>query len=495
MRAPGPWARRPRPGWSRSLAPVPPAIRRLRDAERAAHLGQVDPEAGAASRSAVRPDVPVRLLHDAVHRREPEPASLPHRLGGEERLEDPLQSLGIHSRAGVGHGDADVVAGPDLDAGVRHSELAVEPFPGGGDGQPTTRCHGIAGVEREVEQDLLQLALVGEYQPGIGREVEGHLAVRTHELADQAPHSRECRVEFEQLGVQKLPPGEGEQLPRHVGAAAGRLADLRHIVLLGAGEPARSVHELGEPQDHRHHVVDLVRDAARELPRRLEPLSLLQPILGGPLPGHVGHHAHRARATAFRTPAWDGRRPGPGARGAPAPFPSSGRPSASATNGGSGTMASAGTSSVSARPRGSVAPTMVSKAALHRSMHPCGSTTQTPSPIASNVARQADLRRPRLALRGPGAEQCAHGCQQHQRLDRMREVAVRATVESRGLALGIGEARRHVDDGQVRDPGSARTRRTTSKPSMPGIRMSSTMRSGSCWAMYSQRLSGRRPPR
>ena len=64
-------------------------------------------------------------------------------------------------------------------------------------------------------------------------------------------------------------------------------------------------------------------------------------------------------------------------------------------------MRSGGRIAVSWRPSRSAPPTIVSNAAFQRSMQPAGSTTHTPSPIASKVARQAAsaARASRSALR------------------------------------------------------------------------------------------------
>jgi len=48
-----------------------------------------------------------------MHRGEAEPGSLPLRLGGEERFEQPLEHVGTDAGATVLHGEGDVVARRD----------------------------------------------------------------------------------------------------------------------------------------------------------------------------------------------------------------------------------------------------------------------------------------------------------------------------------------------------------------------------------------------
>jgi hypothetical protein len=48
------------------------------------------------------------LLHDAVGQRQAQAGALPHRLGGEEGIEDARQVLGRDAAAGVGHLDPDL---------------------------------------------------------------------------------------------------------------------------------------------------------------------------------------------------------------------------------------------------------------------------------------------------------------------------------------------------------------------------------------------------
>jgi hypothetical protein len=118
------------------------------------------------------------VADDAVDSCEAKAGPAPWRLGGEERLEDPLTHLGAHPAAGVGHRQLQVGAGGKR-ATFARGELAVA----GAQAQLAAGGHRVAGVDRQVQQDLLQLAGVDAGRPRrrceIGRQ--------PHVFADDAP--------------------------------------------------------------------------------------------------------------------------------------------------------------------------------------------------------------------------------------------------------------------------------------------------------------------
>ena len=92
-------------------------------------------------------------------------------LGGEERLESAGGYLWAHAGPGVGDGELGVV--PWVDAGAdMTSTLVGEAAAGGGDGQGAAVRHGIAGVDGQVEQGLLDPPGVGVDVGGVGGQVQ-----------------------------------------------------------------------------------------------------------------------------------------------------------------------------------------------------------------------------------------------------------------------------------------------------------------------------------
>ena len=101
---------------------------------------QADRKRAALSFFALNFNRAVVLLDDAEGDAQPQARSLAHRLRGEERLENPLQQFLLDAAARIGHAEDDAaVAGR------------------GGDRQTPAVGHGRAGVQGEIQEDLLQL--------------------------------------------------------------------------------------------------------------------------------------------------------------------------------------------------------------------------------------------------------------------------------------------------------------------------------------------------
>ena len=102
----------------------------------------------------IDPHLPARLPGEAVDHRQPEPGALADRLGGEERIEGARDHVGRHAGAGVGDAERDVL--PRRQVALARGAL-VEPFVGGLDGEAAAVGHGVARVDAEVEQRVLEL--------------------------------------------------------------------------------------------------------------------------------------------------------------------------------------------------------------------------------------------------------------------------------------------------------------------------------------------------
>jgi len=123
----------------------------------------------------IHPDEPARLLDDPVHRRQTQPRPFAGRFRGEERLEDVRLRAGVHSSTRVRHGEHDVAAGLGGRVGLQVSLVHVHV--GRFDGQPATSGHRVARVDRQVHDDLLELAGVDDRHAQIGSEESGELNV------------------------------------------------------------------------------------------------------------------------------------------------------------------------------------------------------------------------------------------------------------------------------------------------------------------------------
>ena len=113
-----------------------------------AQLRQEHAELGAVAGAfhlALDLDLAVHGLHDAVDHGQSESAALAGRLGGEERIVDPLHHVGRHDGTGIGHCDADSSRG-GIDANADGAVIV----------------HRVGGVDAEVHHDLHDLRAVGQ---------------------------------------------------------------------------------------------------------------------------------------------------------------------------------------------------------------------------------------------------------------------------------------------------------------------------------------------
>ena len=135
--------------------------------------------------------------------------------------------------------------------------------------------HGVSRVDHEVHHDLLQLAAIGERERETGRQRQRDLDVLADQPAEHPGHVRDQAVHVERRGLQHLLTAEREQLPGERRGALRRLDDLAEIVRVPLPDGAIRGHELGEPENDRQQIVEIVGDARSQLPDRLHLLGLL----------------------------------------------------------------------------------------------------------------------------------------------------------------------------------------------------------------------------
>ena len=189
--------------------------------------GQQQGDGGAVAWFGVDPDVAAGLGDDAVDSGQAQAGSLALGLGGVERLAGAGDDLGRHPGAGVADGHGDVAAGRQVvpEGGVGLVDLGV----GGLDGQGPAAGHGVAGVDGEVDQDLLDLAGVGGDGGQVAGQVGGELDVLAEGPLEQLADVGDEVVEVQDAGLDDFPAGEGQQLAGQPGGAFGGLLDLPGI--------------------------------------------------------------------------------------------------------------------------------------------------------------------------------------------------------------------------------------------------------------------------
>ena len=139
--------------------------------------------------------------------------------------------------------------------------------------------HRVACVDDEVQHHLLELCGVHSDEAELGAEVHHELDVFPDEALEHPLAIAKLHTDVDDLRLQDLLAAEGEELTReHRGPLRCRddLLDVgpQHVVgrKLARDDPR-------EAEDRGEHVVEVVRDATRELPDRLHLLRLLELLL------------------------------------------------------------------------------------------------------------------------------------------------------------------------------------------------------------------------
>ena len=249
------------------------------------------------------------VLHDgAPHGGQSHARPLAGGLGRVERLEDATPHL-------LGHADARV-ADVDLDVRTRRrlslqgmTEIGIQLDVLGGDEELAPLRHGVARVDGEVEEGVLDLARIAAHDGVFGAELLADADALVDGAFQYADHLDDDAVDVDARGLDLALARERQKLRRQVGRAlrgdhdgVGVLAHLR------IDDPAAE--QVGVAHDARQHVVEVVRDAAGEMPDRVHLLGLDEPFLEGgafhgrflrlgdvlddgaeaPLFGREGHH-------------------------------------------------------------------------------------------------------------------------------------------------------------------------------------------------------------
>ena len=217
------------------------------------------------------------LLDDAVDRGQAKAGAFADVLGGEERLEDLADDRRRNAGAGVGDFDQHVVR--------RRHALGVIALAfarghiGGAHVQPAAVRHGVARIDREIDDHLLELRDVDLDRPQVAavHDLEGDL------LADQPPQQHveiaQHLAEIEHLRAQRLLARECQQMPHQARRPVGVLLDLHDVLERRIGRLVRIEQEIGRHHDGGQHVVEIVRDAAGKLADQFHLLLLGKLVL------------------------------------------------------------------------------------------------------------------------------------------------------------------------------------------------------------------------
>jgi hypothetical protein len=245
-------------------------------------------------------DPAVALLDDAVDGGQAQARALAHRLGGEERVEDLAHHVGRDAGAVVRDLDEGGVA---LGGREAQADGFVAGQAGGADAHDAAalcRTHGVAGVDGQVHDRRLELALVGPHPRQVAAVVGDQLDVFAQQTAQQDLELRDQLAQVQHLALHGLLAREGQQLADQIGGAHARLADLVEALVRRVAHRMTMQQFVKAQLDGGQQVVEVVGHAAGQLADGLHLLRLGQLKLHLLLLGHVDHVGHQAAFGAYR---------------------------------------------------------------------------------------------------------------------------------------------------------------------------------------------------
>ena len=108
----------------------------------------------------------------------------------------------------------------------------------------------------------------------------GHdLDPRADQRADHFAEHLDALADVEQFRIQRLAPCERQQLACQSGSARHRVRDRVDVAQPPRLRQIRPPQQIDGGADHREQIVEVMRDAAGELPQRLQPLAMFQRFL------------------------------------------------------------------------------------------------------------------------------------------------------------------------------------------------------------------------
>src|SRR5437899_5306690 len=130
------------------------------------------------------------------------------------------------------------------------------------DSELTAERHGVAGVDCEIEEDLLELARIGfDAAEGIA-EAQAEFDVFPNQAAKKLAHVRDEFVEIEDFGLKDLHAAESEHLAGKGSGAVGSFANLLRAAVEGILRLHAVKEQVAVAADHGEKIVEVVGDAA-----------------------------------------------------------------------------------------------------------------------------------------------------------------------------------------------------------------------------------------
>lgn len=114
---------------------------------------EVEVEGGSLALGGVEVDKAAGAGDDAIDGGEAEAGTLFFGLGGEERVEDMLEGIFVHSATGIGNGDTDI--GTRFEGAIADTDGHFDLGEAGLDIDLPGSVDGVAGVDEHIEESLV----------------------------------------------------------------------------------------------------------------------------------------------------------------------------------------------------------------------------------------------------------------------------------------------------------------------------------------------------
>ena len=134
---------------------------------------------------------------------------------------------------------------------------------------PPLRDHRVARIDRQIDDDLLELAGVGAHRAEVAAMLDDQLDGLAEQPLEQMRHFGHDVGQLEDLRAQRLLARESEQLPGQPGGAVRVRLDLLDVVIVAVAGRVAHHHQVAMAHDRGQDVVEVVRHAAGELADRL----------------------------------------------------------------------------------------------------------------------------------------------------------------------------------------------------------------------------------
>ena len=162
------------------------------------------------------------------------------------------------------------------------------------DRQAAFAIHGIAAVDGEIDQRRLELRDVGDGMAVRIADFDVDLDAPADQRPDQLRDALDLGADIEDLRLQRLAAGEGEQLAGQFGGPFHGFRDGVDIAAAALLRQFAAAQEVGGGADDGQEIVEVMRDAAGELADGLHLLRLPQRFLALAALGDVDRFRHRA---------------------------------------------------------------------------------------------------------------------------------------------------------------------------------------------------------